>query len=144
MSMILQQQNAEFLEILQNDIDNVFIEQPIQLDESALDEAIEILNNVQAHSNQSFDQALIDQDHDDYNSDSSFEDLEGDFIAITRGIRNQIPLIPPGNQTFEQLPFGLAHAPRDLPQIIQRQANDIPDDELEIMLMTIDIYHVNL
>ena len=32
-------------------------------------------------------------------------------------------------ETFEQLPFGLAHAPRDLPQIIQRQANDIPDDE---------------
>ena len=103
------------------------MEQPIQLDESALDEAIEILNNAQEHSNQNFDQAVID--HDDYDSDSSFEDLEGDFLAITRGIRNQIPLIPPGNQTFEQLPFGLAHAPRDLPQIIQRQANDTPVDE---------------
>ena len=114
---LLQQQNAEFLEILQNDIDNFFMEQPIKLDESALDEAIEILNNAQEHSNQNFGQALIDQDCDDYDSDSSFEDLEGDFLAITRGIRNQIPLIPTGNQTFEQLPFGLAHAPRDLPQI---------------------------
>ena len=44
-------------------------------------------------------------------------------------LSNQIPLIPPGNQTFEQLPFGLAHAPRNLPQITQRQANDIPDGE---------------
>ena len=81
------------------------MEQHIQLDESALDEAIEILNNAQEHSNQNFDQALIDQDHDDYDSDSSFEYLEGDFLAITGGIRNQIPLIPPGNQTFKQLPF---------------------------------------
>ena len=54
-----------------------------------------------------------------------------DFLArnsITRRIRNQIPLTPPGNQTFQQLPFGLAHAPRDLPQITQRQANDTPDE----------------
>ena len=117
--------------MLQNDINNFSIEQPIQLDESALDEAIEILDNAQEQSNQSFDQAQIDQSHDDYDSDSSFEDLEGDFLArrsITRGIRNQIPLIPPGNQTFQQQPFGLAHAPRDLPQIIQRQANNIPDE----------------
>ena len=49
------------------------MEQPIQLDESALDEAIEILNNAQEHSNQNFDQALIDQDHDDYDSDSSLK-----------------------------------------------------------------------
>ena len=105
------------------------MEQPFQLDESGLDEAIEILDNAQEHLNQNFEQALIDQNHDDYDSDSSFEDLEGDFLAITRGIRNQIPLIPPRNQTFEQLPFGFAHAPRDLPQITQRQANDIPDDE---------------
>ena len=115
--------------MLQNDIDNFPMEQPIQLDESGLDEAIEILDNAQEHLNQNFEQALIDQNHDDYDSDSSFEDLEGDFLAITRGIRNQIPLIPPGNQTFEQLPFGLAHAPRNLPQITQRQANDIPDGE---------------
>ena len=100
------------------------MEQPIQLDESGLDEAIEILDNAQEHLNQNFEQALIDQNHDDYDSVSIFEDLEGDFLAITRGIRNQIPLIPPGNQTF-----GLAHAPRDLPQITQRQANNIPDGE---------------
>ena len=100
------------------------------MDESALDDAIEILNNAKEQPNQNFDQAQADQNHDDYDSDSSFEDL-GDFLArssITRGIRNQMPLIPPGNQTFQQLPFGLAHAPRDLPQIIQRQANDIPDE----------------
>ena len=107
------------------------MEQPIQLDELALDEAIEILDNAQEQSNQNFDQAQIDQNHDDYDSDSSFEDPEGDFLArssITRGIRNQIPLIPPGNQTFQQQPFGLTHAPRDLLQIIQRQANNIPDE----------------
>ena len=101
------------------------------MDESALDEATEILDNAQEQLNQNFDRAQIDQNHDDYDSDSSFEDLEGDFLArssITRGIRNQIPLIPPGNQTFQQLPFGLAHAPRDLSQIIQRQANYIPDE----------------
>ena len=92
------------------------------------------MNNAQEHSNQNFDQALIDQDHDDYDRDSSFEDLEGDLLAITRGIRNQIPLIPPGNQTFEQLPFGLAHAPRDLPQIIQRQANDILRIPLQMLI----------
>ena len=78
------------------------MEQPIQLDESGLDEAIEILDNAQEHLNQNFEQALIDQNHDDYDSESSFEDLEGDFLAITRGIRNQ---------TFEQLPFGLLMLP---------------------------------
>ena len=108
--------------MLQDDIDNFSMEQHIQLDESDLDEAIEILDNAQEQSNQNFDQAQIDQNHDDYDSDSSFEDLEGDFLArssITRGIRNQIPVIPPRNQTFQQLPFGLADAPTDLPQIIQ-------------------------
>ena len=100
------------------------------LHEAALDEAIEILDNAQEQSNQNFDQAQP-QIHDNYDSESSFEDLEGDFLArssITRRIRNQIPLTPPGNQTFQQLPFGLAHVPRDLPQIIQRQANDTPDE----------------
>ena len=106
---LLQQQNAEFLEMLQNDINNFPNEQPIQLDEPGLDEAIEILDNAQEHLNQNFEQALIDQNHDDYDSDSSFEDLEGDFLAIARGIRNQIPLIPPGNQTFEQLPYELVN-----------------------------------
>ena len=37
--------------MLQNDIDNFPIEQPIQLDESGLDEAIEILDNAQEHLN---------------------------------------------------------------------------------------------
>ena len=58
--------------------------------ESALDEAIEILDNAQEQPNQDFDQAQVDQNHDDYDSNSSFEDLEGDFLArgsITRGIR---------------------------------------------------------
>ena len=90
------------------------MEQHIQLDESDLDEAIELLDNAQEQSNQIFDQARIDQNHDEYDSDSSFEDLEGDFLArssITRGIRNQIPVIPSRNQTFQQLPFGLAHLP---------------------------------
>ena len=90
--------------MLQNDIDNFSMEEHNQLDESALDEAVEILNNAQEQSNQNFDQAQINQDHDDYDSDSSFEDLEGDFLARsskTRGIRNQIPLIPPRNQTFQ-------------------------------------------
>ena len=76
----------------------------IQLDESALDEAIEILGYAQEQPNQNFDQARVDQNHDEYDSNSSFEDLEGDFLArssITRGNRNQIPLIPPGNQTFQ-------------------------------------------
>ena len=117
--------------MLKDDIDNFSMEQHIQLDESDLDEAIEILDNAQEQSNQNFDQAQIDQNHDEYDNDSSFEDLEGDFLArslITRGIRNQIPVIPPRNQTFQQLPFGLAHAPRDLPQIIQRQATDIHDE----------------
>ena len=117
--------------MLQDDIDNFSMEQHIQLDESDLDEAIEILDNAQEQSNQNFDQAQIDQNHAEYDSDSSFEDLEGDFLArssIPRGIRNQIPVIPPRNQTFQQLPFGLAHAPRNLPQIIQRQASDIPDE----------------
>ena len=59
--------------MLQNDIDNFPIEQPIQLDESGLDEAIEILDNAQEHLNQNFEQALIDQNHDDYDSESSFE-----------------------------------------------------------------------
>ena len=36
------------------------MERPIQLDESALDEAIEILDNVQEQSNQNLDQAQID------------------------------------------------------------------------------------
>ena len=130
-SNLLQQQNAEFLHILQDDIDNFPMEQHIQLNESALDEAIEILDKAQEQPNQDFDQAQVDQKHNDYDSDSSFKDLEGDFLArssITRGIRKQIPLIPPSNQTFQQLPFWLAQAPRDLPQIIQRQANDIPDE----------------
>ena len=78
------------------------------MDEAALDEAIEILDNGQEQSNQNFDQAQAQaQIHDNYDSDSSFEDLEGDFLArssITRRIRNQIPLTPPGNQTFKQLP----------------------------------------
>ena len=116
--------------MLEDDIDNFSMEQHIQLDESDLDEAIEILDNAQEQSNQNFDQAQIDQNHDEYDSDSSFEDLEGDLLArssVTREIRNQIPVIPPRNQTFQQLPLGLAHASRDLPQIIQRQANDIPD-----------------
>ena len=74
------------------------------MDESTLDEAIEILENAQEQSNQNFDQAQVDPNHDDYDSDCSFEDLEGDFLArssITRGIRNQIPLIPPRNHTFQ-------------------------------------------
>ena len=117
--------------MLEDDIDNFSMKQHIQLDESDLDEAIEILDNALEQSNQNFDQVQINQNRDEYDSDSSFEDLEGDFLArssITRGIRNQIPVIPPGNQTFWQLPFGLAHTPRDLPQIIQRQANDIHDE----------------
>ena len=89
------------------------------------------MDNTQEQSNQNFDQTQIDQNHDDYDSDSSFEDLEGDFLArssIIRGISNQIPLIPSRNQTFHQKSFGLAHVPRDLPQIIQGQANNIPDE----------------
>ena len=38
----MQQQNVEFLQMLQDDIDNFSMEQHIQLDESDLDEAIEI------------------------------------------------------------------------------------------------------
>ena len=67
--------------MLQNDIDNFSMEEHNQLDASALDEAVEILNNAHEQSNQNFDQAQINQDHDDYDSDSSFEDLEGDFFS---------------------------------------------------------------
>ena len=45
--------------MLQNDIDNFPIEQPIQLDESGLDEAIEILDNAQEHLNQNFEQLWL-------------------------------------------------------------------------------------
>ena len=67
--------------MLKDDIDSFSMEQHIQLDESDLDETIEILDNAQQQSNQNFDQAQIDQNHDEYDSDSSLEDLEGDFLA---------------------------------------------------------------
>ena len=83
------------------------MEQHIQLDESAPDEAIEILNNAQEQLNQNFDQGQVDQNHNDYDSDSSFEDLEGDFLArssITRGIRN--PLTHPAIKHFSDYLLG--------------------------------------
>ena len=58
---------------MQNSCKCFSVEQHIQLDESNLDEAIEILDNAQQQSNQNFDQAQIDQNHDDYDSDSSLK-----------------------------------------------------------------------
>ena len=62
---------------------------------SALDEAVEILEDTQASHTHNMPASNMNQDFSDSDNDSDFEDLEGDYLArhaIIHKIRNQLPM----------------------------------------------------
>ena len=92
---------AEFDQILQNMMNSLPVEETnhLQMENhevgSALDEAVETLENTQAAPAQNMLTDNMNQDFSDSDNDSDFEDLEGDYLArhaIIHKIRNQLPI----------------------------------------------------